>query len=138
MSSEDFDIESLPRWVSQIAEKAAEPGFERWRQMVEGAGGCTAPIRLVGSSATIDAETGEVLDTYSTQDEPTEYLLVACGNRRASRCEPCARVYADDTFHLIRSGLIWGAGHTVIGRHTPNCICNLHSPILRRSTQQDH
>ncbi|MCA1703671.1 MAG: replication initiation protein, partial [Actinobacteria bacterium] len=98
----------MPRWVSQLAEKAAQPGFERWRQMVEGAGGCTAPIRLVGNSATIDAGTGEVLDMYSTRDEPTEYLLVACGNRRASRCEPCARVYADDTFHLIRSGLVGG------------------------------
>jgi hypothetical protein len=108
MSSKNFDIESLPHWVSQIAEKAAQPGFERWRQMVQGTGGCTAPIRLVGNSATIDANTGEVLDTYSTRDEPTEYLLVACGNRRASRCEPCARVYADDTFHLIRSGLIGG------------------------------
>ncbi len=108
MSSVDFNSESPPRWVSQLAEKAAQPGFERWRQMVEGAGGCTAPIRLVGNSATIDADTGEVLDTYSTRDEPTEYLLVACGNRRASRCEPCARVYADDTFHLIRSGLIGG------------------------------
>jgi hypothetical protein len=108
MSSGDFNGDSLPRWVSQIAEKATQPGFERWRQMVEGAGGCTAPIRLVGSSATIDADTGEVLDTYSTRDEPTEYLLVACGNRRASRCEPCARVYADDTFHLIRSGLTGG------------------------------
>ena len=108
MSSGAFDSESLPRWVSQLAEKAAQPGFERWRQMVEGAGGCTAPIRLVGNSATIDADSGEVLDTYSTRDEPTEYLLVACGNRRASRCEPCARVYADDTFHLIRSGLVGG------------------------------
>jgi hypothetical protein len=108
MSSEDFNIESVPRWVSQIAEKAAQPGFERWRQMVEGAGGCTSPIHLIGNSTTIDADTGEVLDTYSTRDEPTEYLLVACGNRRASRCEPCARMYADDTFHLIRSGLIGG------------------------------
>jgi replication initiator protein RepSA len=108
MSSGGFNSGSLPPWVGQLAEKAAQPGFERWRQMVEGAGGCTAPIRLVGNSATIDADTGEVLDTYSTRDEPTEYLLVACGNRRASRCEPCARVYADDTFHLIRSGLVGG------------------------------
>lgn len=108
MSSEGFYNDALPRWVSQIAEKAAQPGFERWRQMVEGARGCTAPIRLVGNSATIDADTGEVLDTYSTHDEPTEYLLVACGNRRASRCEPCARVYADDTFHLIHSGISGG------------------------------
>ncbi len=84
MSSGDFDSDSLPRWVSQLAEKAAQPDFERWRQMVEGAGGCTAPIRLVGNSSTIDVGTGEVLDTYSTRDEPTEYLLIAYGNRRAS------------------------------------------------------
>jgi replication initiator protein RepSA len=108
MGSDGFDRKSLPTWVRQIAEKAAQPGSERWRQMVEGVGGCTAPIRLVGDSATIDANTREVLATYSTRDEPTEYLLVACGNRRASRCEPCARVYADDTFHLIRSGLVGG------------------------------
>ena len=34
MSSDGFNHESLPTWVRQIAEKAAQPGFERWRQMV--------------------------------------------------------------------------------------------------------
>jgi hypothetical protein len=76
--------------------------------MVASTRGCTSPIRLVGTSSTVDATTGEVLSTYSTWDEPNEYLLTACGNRRASRCEACARVYADDTFHLIKSGLAGG------------------------------
>ncbi len=108
MGGRSADVDSLPSWVRQAAEKAGQPGFDRWRQMVASTGGCIHPIRLVGDSTTVDADTGEVLDTYSTRDEPTEYLLVACGNRRASRCEPCARVYADDTFRLIRSGLAGG------------------------------
>lgn len=108
MSGDGFDIDSVPRWLRQMAEKAGQPGFERWRQMVASTGGCSHPIRLVGQSIAADAVTGEVIDTYSTFDEPTGYLLTACGNRRASRCEACARVYADDTFHLIRSGLAGG------------------------------
>ncbi|TDQ05902.1 replication initiator [Labedaea rhizosphaerae] len=98
----------LPRWLHQLGEKAAQPGFDRWRQMVESTGGCSNPIRLIGQTTTVDSATGEILGSYSTHDEPTGYLLTACGNRRASRCESCARVYADDTFHLIKSGLAGG------------------------------
>lgn len=108
MGGDGFDIESVPQWLRRMAERAGQPGFERWRQMVAGTGGCEHPIRLVGQSMTADAQTGDVVDSYSTFDEPTGYLLTACGNRRASRCESCAQVYADDTFHLIRSGLAGG------------------------------
>lgn len=122
MSGQGPDFDSLPRWVRQIAEKAGQPGFDRWRQMIAGTGACTSPIRLVGDSTTIDTSTGEVLDTYSTRNEPTEYLLVACGNRRASRCEPCARVYADDTFYLIRSGLAGGRDVPASVATHPMCV----------------
>jgi hypothetical protein len=108
MGGGGFDIETVPTWLRLMAEKAGQPGFERWRQMVASTGGCSHPIRLVGQSTTADAKTGEVIDTYSTVDEPVGHLLTACGNRRASRCESCARAYADDTFHLIRSGLAGG------------------------------
>jgi Replication initiator protein, pSAM2 len=104
MSSEGFDGESLPRWVSQLAEKASQPGFERWRKE-------QAAARLLSASSATRQQSMQVparCSIHTRPDEPTEYLLVACGNRRASRCEPCARVYADDTFHLIRSGLIGG------------------------------
>ena len=33
-----------------------------------------------------------------------------CGNRRADRCPSCSRLYAADTFHLIRAGVAGGKG----------------------------
>ena len=35
---------------------------------------------------------------------------IRCGNRRASECPSCSRVYAADTFHLIRAGVAGGKG----------------------------
>lgn len=128
MSGSGFDIESVPAWLRQMAERAGRPGFERWRQMVAGTGGCAHPIRLVGQSVTADARTGQVIDTYSTFDEPTGYLLTACGNRRASRCESCARVYADDTFHLIRSGLAGGHDVPPTVAHHPRVFATFTAP----------
>ena len=34
--------------------------------------------------------------------------FVRCGNRRTSECPSCSRIYAADTFHLIRSGVVGG------------------------------
>jgi hypothetical protein len=56
----------------------------------------------------VDAATGEVLRRYDTEDEPNRRLLVACRNRRASRCAPCAEVYRADTYQVIRAGLAGG------------------------------
>ena len=33
-----------------------------------------------------------------------------CGNRRAADCPSCSRIYAADTFHLIRAGVTGGKG----------------------------
>ncbi|GLW94790.1 hypothetical protein Aglo03_56060 [Actinokineospora globicatena] len=99
-------MNELHQWMKHLGERASAPDFERWRQLVTSIGGRTHPIRLAGESTTVDPSTGEVLGTYNTRDEPTGYILTACGNRRASRCEPCSRVYADDIFHLIHSGLV--------------------------------
>nr|WP_189181497.1 replication initiator [Microbispora rosea] len=85
------------------------PDFARWQEMVRATGGCAQPIRLQGRRITFDAGL-EVLDVYRTADEPTGYLLTACGNRRASRCPACSEVYRDDTYHLILSGLRGGKG----------------------------
>ncbi|WP_063813056.1 replication initiator [Herbidospora daliensis] len=92
------------------AERAGLPDFPRWQQMVKATGGCAQPIRLHGERYVADAQTGEIVETYRTADEPTGYLLTACGNRRASRCPACSEVYRDDTFHLIISGLQGGKG----------------------------
>jgi hypothetical protein len=91
-------------------QRAAMPDFARWQQMVRATGGCAHPIRLHGERLTVDAGTGEVLDVYRTADEPTGFLLTACGNRRASVCPACSQTYRDDTFHLILSGLRGGKG----------------------------
>ncbi|MGI5487125.1 replication initiator [Microtetraspora malaysiensis] len=96
--------------IKAAAERAAMPDFPRWQQMVRATGGCAQPIRLHGERVTCDAGTGEVLDVYRTADEPTGFLLTACGNRRASRCPACSEVYRDDTYHLILSGLRGGKG----------------------------
>ncbi|GAA4656273.1 replication initiator protein RepSA [Streptomyces chumphonensis] len=81
------------------------PGFHRWQEQVRHTGGCADPIHLTGWTLTKDRTTGQTLHRYSTEDEPGGRLRVACGNRRASRCPACARLYAADTYHLIRAGL---------------------------------
>lgn len=109
MSGHEFEPDDIPQYLRLLAKGASNKhDFHRWKEMVASTRGCSAPIRLVGSTSTVDLSTGEVLANYSTRDEPNEYVLTACGNRRASRCEACARVYADDTFHLIKSGLAGG------------------------------
>jgi hypothetical protein len=90
--------------------RAAQPDFPRWQQMVTATGGCAQPIRLQGRKLIIDTSTGEVLDEYNTDNEPTGYLLIACGNRRASRCPACADIYRKDAYHLIFAGLAGGKG----------------------------
>lgn len=69
---------------------------------------CAHPIRLIGSSTTIDTATGEVLDTFRSTDAPLGMLYRACGNRRAHVCPSCSRTYARDTFELIRAGVAGG------------------------------
>ncbi|WP_084965939.1 replication initiator [Thermoactinospora rubra] len=101
---------SLSPDILAAARRAELPDFSRWQEMVRATGGCAHPIRLQGERVTLDAATGEVLEVYRTADEPTGYLLTACGNRRAARCPACSEVYRDDTYHLILSGLRGGKG----------------------------
>jgi hypothetical protein len=112
----------------ELVRTANQPGFLRWRSMVAAIGGCADPIHLVGHSSTVDTATGELLHRYETEDEPNRRLLVACRNRRASRCAPCAEVYRADTYQLIRAGL--AGGKTVpesVARH-PRVFCTLTAP----------
>ncbi|WP_433246235.1 replication initiator [Streptosporangium sp. CA-135522] len=106
-------MSTVPPFSSDIlaaVQRAAMPDFTRWQRMVYATGGCAQPVRLHGERITVDAGTGEVLDVYRTADEPTGFLLTACGNRRASRCLACSATYKDDTYHLIISGLRGGKG----------------------------
>ncbi|WP_055545138.1 replication initiator [Streptomyces kanamyceticus] len=87
-----------------------EPGFPRWLEQIQATGGCAHPIYLSGHTTVRDAFTGTVLRHYDTSGEPGGRMPVRCRNRRASRCQPCARLHAGDTFHLVRAGLVGGKG----------------------------
>jgi hypothetical protein len=73
-------------------------------------GGCLQPVLLRGRVDHIDGATGELIHRYTTVYEPGGVLPIACKTRRASRCPPCADVYRDDTYQLIRAGLSGGKG----------------------------
>jgi Replication initiator protein, pSAM2 len=97
--------------VDQLIARAADrDGFERWMRQVEHAGHCARPVRLVGQVDEVDQGTGEVRESFSTDDEPDGILLKACGNRRSSRCPSCSEVYRADAWQLIAAGLRGGKG----------------------------
>jgi hypothetical protein len=45
---------------------------------------------------------------YGSADEALGVTFTRCGNRRADKCESCSRLYAADTFQLIRAGITGG------------------------------
>ncbi|MET7583432.1 replication initiator [Streptomyces microflavus] len=114
--------------VRDLLHLVNQPDFDRSQQQIERLGGCTEPIRLTGHTTTVDTTTGEVLRSYTSSDEPTGSLLTACGNRRASRCPACSRLYAADTYHLIRAGLSGGKTVPDTVRTHPRVFVTLTPP----------
>ncbi|MFJ3640820.1 replication initiator [Streptomyces sp. NPDC090108] len=114
--------------VRDLLHLVNHPDFDRAQQQIEHLGGCTEPVRLTGRTTTLDTTTGEVLRSYTTDTEPTGSLLTACGNRRASRCPACSRLYAADTYHLIRAGLSGGKTVPNTVRTHPRVFATLTAP----------
>ncbi|MEU0922077.1 replication initiator [Streptomyces cyaneofuscatus] len=114
--------------VRDLLHLVNHPGFDRAQQQIEHLGGCTEPVRLTGHTTTVDTTTGEVLRSYTSSDEPTGSLLTTCGNRRASRCPACSRLYAADTYHLIRAGLSGGKNVPDTVRTHPRVFVTLTAP----------
>ncbi|MFI6687937.1 replication initiator [Streptomyces sp. NPDC050485] len=104
-----------------------DPGFARWREQIQAVGGCSHPIYLAGYTTT-RTDAGEVLHHYDTRGEPGERLAVRCRNRRATVCEPCSRLHAGDTFHLVRSGLLGGKGVVERVQLHPRLFVTLTAP----------
>ncbi|MBQ0884497.1 replication initiation protein [Streptomyces sp. RM72] len=119
-----------PLTLADLLRVANTPGFDRWREQIRRTGGCSNPIHLQGQTVTRDAKTGDVLYSYSTEQEPGGRLRVACGNRRASRCPACAWTYAGDTYHLIRAGITGDEGKDVPAtvRDHPRVFATLTAP----------
>ncbi len=74
-------------------------------ELIRRTGGCTSPIRLQGESVAVSARSGAVLARRSTRAEAPGFVLVACDNRRESRCPPCSERYRRDAYFLVSAGL---------------------------------
>lgn len=96
--------------LEAVQELLSRGSLEEFAQAASRVGFCQHPIRLAGYSSSVDRATGEVLSTFSSDQAPTGVLLTRCGNRRESVCTSCSRVYARDTFEMIRCGLEGGKG----------------------------
>ncbi|TQK52563.1 hypothetical protein FBY35_3006 [Streptomyces sp. SLBN-118] len=114
--------------VRDLLHLVNHPNFDRAQQQIERLGGCSEPVRLTGHTTTVDSATGEVLRSYTSSAEPTGSLLTTCGNRRASRCPTCSRIYAADTYHLIRAGLSGGKTVPDTVRTHPRVFATLTPP----------
>ena len=99
------------RCSTSVLERAADPDeWERFERQLRSTGYCRRPVRLRGRVDSIDATTGEVVASYSTEREPDGTLLKCCGNRREAVCPSCARTYRGDAFQLVASGMRGGKG----------------------------
>ena len=102
-------LDDLSPEVSQlVVARLVSKDFGAWADTLARVGNCVRPVRLRGTSDRIDAGTGEVLSSFSSTDHPLGVVHVRCGNRRASECPSCSRLYAADMFHLIRAGVTGG------------------------------
>jgi hypothetical protein len=118
--------------LRDLIELAHLDDYDRLTDQLRTVRGCTRPVNLVGQTTTLDAATNVVLRSYTTDAEPGGRLLTACGNRRASRCPSCSRVYAADTYHLIKAGLSGGKSVPDAVRSHPRLFVTLTAPSFGR------
>src|SRR5207302_6106778 len=116
-----------PPILLEVFERAGKE-FVRWDQQVARTGYCCRPIRIKGSVEQVDRATGEVRRVYTTEGEPDDTLLVACGSRRASVCKSCSTWYQWDAFHLVRAGLQGGKGLADSVAEHPKLFVTLTAP----------
>ncbi|MEH0938664.1 replication initiator [Micromonospora psammae] len=103
---------------AQALHRAASPEFSGWLEHTRPAGGCARPIRLTGTIAAVERDTGRVISGLNTDELPDGTLYKACGNRRESQCPDCAWVYQGDAYQVVRCGLTGGKGVPAsVGRH---------------------
>lgn len=111
-----------------IARSRSAATLERFKDQGERCGWCAHPIRLIGSSASVDVATGEIVRSYSTIDEPDGVLMKACGTRRATRCQSCAATYAADARMLVRAGMAGGKGLPATVANHPMVFATFTAP----------
>jgi hypothetical protein len=101
---------------------------ERVQDQARAVEGCEHPIRLRGQVNTVDRLTGELEPRWSTETLPDGVTHTRCNNRRASRCEPCSRLYQQDAWQLVVSGLAGGKGVADTVAEHPTVFVTLTAP----------
>jgi replication initiator protein RepSA len=112
----------------QLRDLLCSPDRDAWSDALARVGNCARPIRLRGRSDTIDTGTGEVVASYSSDVEPLGITHVRCGNRRASECPSCSRLYSADMFQLIRAGVAGGKTVPASVAENPLVFATLTAP----------
>lgn len=113
--------------VASIVGRLADGTMPALAATLAKVGNCAHPVRLVGSSETVDTRTGEIT-TFRAVDEPMGRLFKPCGNRREEVCPSCSRIYARDTFELISTGLHGGKGVPATVQTNPLLFVTLTAP----------
>jgi hypothetical protein len=128
VANADGDIELSPAAGREVFARINRPDFGRWATQVTGTGGCSHPVRLVGSSTTVDTTTGEIVGSYESETEPDRVSYVRCGNRRADVCPSCSTEYAGDLWHQLSAGMVGGKGVPDEIRQHPLVFATLTAP----------
>jgi hypothetical protein len=108
--------DALPGDTGPLLARVLRADFTRWQSTAARVRGCTRPVRLRGTSTTVNTRTGEVIESFDTDELPDATLYKPCGTRRKSVCPACAEVYRWDAYHLIAAGLRGGKG-------VPDTVC---------------
>ena len=93
---------------AEVAARLSRPDLGAWLGQVAKVRHCSHPVRLSGTSDTINPVTGEVLVSYASSSEPDGVTYVRCGNRRASVCPSCSHEYKGDVWHVLMAGAAGG------------------------------
>ncbi|WP_203779416.1 replication initiator [Paractinoplanes rishiriensis] len=131
-----------PHLHEQAIARAARPDYPAWLAHVKPAAACTRPIRLAGTMTTVEAATGRLLAERHTADMPDGVIYKPCGNRRASVCPSCSKLYQNDAYQIVRTGLAGGKGvpeqvaehPAVFPTFTAPSFGQVHTRVVKRHT----
>ena len=116
------------RLTARLAKLVAAGHLAPLARQVGSLGGCARPIRMTGHRTRLDTATGQILDHLDTRHLPAGELLLRCGNRRATRCPSCSKVYRYDTYQLIAAGLRGGKAVPASVATHPRVFATLTAP----------
>lgn len=94
----------------EALDRAGRSDYQDWLTHVGSASACRHPVRLSLEARWHDSHGGADEVERVTDDMPDGAVYVACKNRRASVCPACAETYRQDTYQLVKAGLVGGKG----------------------------